>query len=90
MFKLHSSLKACLPLLAFLLLNGCALILEYPLTSAGLGIWGATGKSPSDHAISYVSDQDCETLRLLNSQEMCKPISTKSVEVVDKSTRFKD
>ena len=58
------------------------------MTSASFGIWGATGKSPSDHALSYVTDQDCSTIRLLTSDEVCKEINTKPVEVVDKSTRY--
>jgi hypothetical protein len=66
-------------------LAGCALALEYPLTSASLGIWGATGKSPSDHAMSYVTDEDCQTLRLINSDQVCKKTTTAPIEVVDKS-----
>jgi len=85
---LHFNYKAYAPLLAILTLSGCALALEYPLTSAGLGVWGVTGKSPTDHAVSYVTDQDCDTLRLLSSQEMCKSTRTKPVEVVDRSTRL--
>lgn len=84
----HFHYKAYAPLLAILTLSGCALALEYPLTSAGLGVWGVTGKSPTDHAVSYVTDQDCDTLRLLSSQEMCKSTRTQPVEVVDRSTRL--
>ncbi len=67
-------------------LTGCALALEYPLTSASLGVWGATGKSPSDHAISYVTDEDCETMRLIKSDPMCKKLNQGPIEVVDKSS----
>jgi ABC-type uncharacterized transport system auxiliary subunit len=90
--KLYSPLTALLLalLLTPLFLSGCALALSYPLTSASLGVWGATGKSPSDHAMSYVTDQDCESLRLLNSENICQKVNTKPVEVVDKSTRYKD
>ena len=84
----HFRIKAVAPLLTTLILSGCALALEYPLTSAGLGVWGVTGKSPTDHAVSYVTDQDCEALRLLSSEEMCKSTRTKPVEVVDRSTRL--
>jgi hypothetical protein len=67
-------------------LSGCALALEYPLTSASLGVWGATGKSPSDHAISYVTDEDCEAMRLMKSDPMCKKLNQGPIEVVDKSS----
>jgi len=88
MLKLILRPTTYIALITALSLSGCALALQYPLTSASLGIWGATGKSPSDHAVSYVTDEDCESLRLLNSDAMCKKINTQPVEVVDKSTRY--
>jgi hypothetical protein len=87
MFKDCNKFKYLTPLAASLILSGCALALEYPFTSASLGVWGATGKSPSDHAISYVTDQDCATHRVLTAEEICKAVNTAPVEVVDKSTR---
>ncbi len=89
--RIQSYRPTCLPLILLLTpfsLGGCALALEYPMTSASFGIWGATGKSPSDHALSYVTDQDCSTIRVLTSDEICKEIIAKPVEVVDKSTRY--
>jgi hypothetical protein len=71
--------------LCFLNLSGCALALSYPMTSASLGVWGTTGKSPSDHAMSYITDQDCETLRVLQSEEVCQKIERPPAQVVDKS-----
>ena len=66
-------------------LMGCALLAEYPITSASVGVWGTTGKGPTDHAVSYAFDEDCETLRALNSEPICKKVNHRSPEVVDKS-----
>lgn len=67
------------------LLNGCALVLEYPITSASVGVWGTTGKGPTDHAVSYALNEDCETLRAVNSEPICKKTNDVTPDVVDKS-----
>ena len=67
------------------LLSGCALVLEYPITSASVGVWGTTGKGPTDHAVSYALNEDCETLRAINSEPICKKTSDITPDVVDKS-----
>ncbi len=72
-------------LLAYPLLHGCALVLEYPITSASVGVWGTTGKGPADHAVSYALNEDCETLRAINSEPICKKTSNVTPDVVDKS-----
>ena len=54
------------------LTGGCALILEYPITSASAGVWGATGKGPADHALSNVAGQDCEVVRVIDLQPVCQ------------------
>lgn len=72
-------------LLSYPLLNGCALVLEYPITSASVGVWGTTGKGPTDHAVSYALNEDCETLRAINSEPICKKTSDVTPDVVDKS-----
>ena len=66
-------------------LMGCAFLAEYPITSASVGVWGTTGKGPTDHAVSYAFDEDCETFRAINSEPICKKVNTQSAEVVDKS-----
>ena len=58
--------------------SGCALVAEYPVTAASVGVWGTTGKGPTDHALSYVTDQDCETLRWTKGQSACEPKSNGS------------
>lgn len=82
--KLTAIASQCL-LLAYPLLNGCALVLEYPITSASLGVWGTTGKGPTDHAVSYALNEDCEILRAINSKPICKKASDFTPDVIDKS-----
>ena len=53
------------------MLSGCAWVLEYPVTSASAGVWGATGKGPADHALSNVAGQDCELLRVADLEPVC-------------------
>jgi hypothetical protein len=66
-------------------LSGCGVIAAYPLTSASLGVWGVTGKSPTDHAISEVSGKDCELMRSLSNRALCQPDPQAPVQVVDKT-----
>jgi len=58
---------------------------EYPITSASVGVWGTTGKGPTDHVVSYAFDEDCETLRAINAEPICKKPDATNPEVVDKS-----
>lgn len=85
----HSKLVAVIGrwtlLVVYPFLNGCTLLLEYPITSASLGVWGTTGKGPTDHAVSYALNEDCETLRAVNSEPICKKTSDVTPDVVDKS-----
>ena len=67
------------------ILEGCAFIAEYPITSASMGVWGTTGKGPTDHAVSYALSEDCETLRAINSEPICQKTNTDPVDVIDKS-----
>ncbi len=83
--RLVTVIHKWLLLLAYPLLHGCALVLEYPITSASVGVWGTTGKGPADHAVSYALKEDCETLRAINSEPICKKNSDVMPDVVDKS-----
>lgn len=83
--RLVTVIHKWLLLLAYPLLHGCALVLEYPITSASVGVWGTTGKGPADHAVSYALKEDCETLRAINSEPICKKTSDVVPDVVDKS-----
>jgi len=71
--------RAIAPIL-LLWVGGCALILEYPVTSASVGVWGATGKGPADHAISNVAGQDCEVIRVVNTEPVCREQAPLTVE----------
>lgn len=58
-----------LVLLALLLpLVGCSV----PVTVASLGVRGATGKSPTDHTLSYATDSDCKTYRIVLNDKICQ------------------
>lgn len=85
----HSKLVAVIGrwtlLVVYPFLTGCALVLEYPITSASVGVWGTTGKGPTDHAVSYALNEDCETLRAVNSEPICKKTNDVTPDVVDKS-----
>jgi hypothetical protein len=43
-----------------------------PFTAASMGVWGVTGKGPSDHALSMATDSDCKTARVLTDDKVCQ------------------
>jgi hypothetical protein len=49
-------------------LVGCAA----PFTAASVGVWGTTGKGPSDHALSYATDRDCISTRIFTDDKVCQ------------------
>jgi hypothetical protein len=51
---------------------GCAMIAAYPMTAASLATTAATGKSPTDHAISESVDKDCSLLKVLDGIPICE------------------
>lgn len=59
---------------------GCAWMVQYPVTSASAGVWGATGKGPSDHAMSNATGQDCDLTRVIDLQPVCQPRSEVNIE----------
>ena len=63
-----------------LVLQGCAVVAEYPITSASLAVWGATGKGPADHALSAVAERDCATLRVIDGKKICRDYPVAIVE----------
>ena len=50
----------------------CALVATYPITAASLATTAATGKSPTDHAISESVDKDCSLLKVLDGNPICE------------------
>lgn len=48
-------------------LSGCTAI-----SIASTGVWGVTGKSATDHTLSYVTDKDCKTLRIVTDVKVCQ------------------
>ena len=67
-------------------LSGCGALLTAPATVASLAVWGTTGKTPSDHAVSGVAGQDCSLFRALDSQSVCNSATTKRAEIVNLNT----
>lgn len=51
---------------------GCAIVAAYPMTAASLATTAATGKSPTDHAISESVDKDCSLLKILDGNPICE------------------
>ena len=72
--------------LASSLLSGCGVMAAYPLTSASLGVWGATGKTPTDHVISQANGQDCSLMRSLTNEPICTPTTQGPVQQIDRSS----
>lgn len=64
--------------------SGCALVAEYPITSASAGVWGTTGKSPAEHALSNAVGEDCEISRWVDGEPLCVKEKPKA-EVIDRS-----
>ena len=77
-------MKHKLLLLSVVVLQGCAVVAEYPLTTASLAVMGATGKGPADHALSYVAERDCSTLRVIEGRKICQDIEKETVVAVIK------
>lgn len=66
---------------------GCAMVVAYPMTAASLATTAATGKSPTDHAISESVDKDCSLWKVLDGNPICeRRLKPHEVPIVD-STR---
>jgi len=61
-------MKTKIALLSLILLSGCA----GPASVAGLGVWAATGKGTTDHALDFITGKDCETIRIINGEQICQ------------------
>lgn len=64
-------------------LSGCGALWATPVTVASLAVWGTTGKTPSDHAVSEVAGQDCSLFRALGSQDICVSANAKRAEIIN-------
>ncbi len=47
-------------------LTGCSTVAQYPVTAAGMAIWGTTGKTTTDHALSFATGMDCKMTRVFS------------------------
>lgn len=69
--------RSILVALYLVCMSGCASIppaLDYASWALSGVAYMATGKGPSDHALSYVTKKDCSLLNLLFLQPLCKPV----------------
>jgi hypothetical protein len=53
-------------------LCGCSTPAIVAVSSVGAGVEFTTGRSPVDHALSYGTDKDCQTLRVIDSKSICQ------------------
>lgn len=60
--------------IVLLLVSGCAAVppaVQYASTGFSLGVWAGSGKTMTDHVLSYVHDSDCEMIRALEGDDVC-------------------
>jgi hypothetical protein len=60
-------MKLALILIGSLSVSGCAVG-----TAASVGVWAATGKTATDHAIGWTINRDCNSTRLLDRELPCQ------------------
>lgn len=66
------------------------MVAAYPVTAASLGTTVATGKSPTDHALSESTDQDCSLVRVLDGEPVCeKRLKPNEIPVQDRTKKKK-
>ena len=70
------------PILLSMVLSSCAMApaIQYSTTAIDLGVLGATGKSISDHALSYTADRDCKTYRIVKGEQVCQMTPVQAME----------
>lgn len=68
-----------------LLLSGCSAPLLVGVSVASSSVQATTGRSPVDHAVSYTTDKDCQTMRLLDHEKMCidKPLRNTGINATE-------
>ena len=69
-------------LMVSVVLTGCSTIVQYPGTSASMAVWGTTGKTTTDHALSFVTGKDCVTLRIFSkyaNEYICEEVVEEKV-----------
>ena len=62
-------------LIPLLFLAGCAAVppaISYTANGISLGVWIGSGKSPTDHLLSFATEQDCDTMNVLRGEYVCQ------------------
>ena len=64
-------MKIFFVVILFFCLNGCTGYTVASLTS-NIATYSVTGKTNSDHAISYITGKDCKIFNLIEEKEICE------------------
>ena len=59
-------------LIAVVLLTACAGPIGMAYTATSTGSWAVTGKTPTEHSASYITDADCSMLNIFNNEYPCE------------------
>jgi len=59
-------------LIAVVLLTACAGPIGMAYTATSTGSWAVTGKTPTEHSASYITDADCSILNIFNNEYVCE------------------
>ena len=71
------SFQACLLYLVVILIGGCSVVTNSPLNMKGMMAADGlalvtTGKTVTDHVVSYASGKNCSTVRRQNGKNFCE------------------
>jgi hypothetical protein len=73
-----------LALLFLVILTGCSAPAAIAVGGVGASVEFTTGRSPVDHALSYGTNKDCQTLRVIDGKPICQD-KTKSLSSVEQT-----
>ena len=59
-------------LIAVVLLTACAGPIGMAYTATSAGSLAATGRTPTEHSASYITDADCSMLNIFNNEYPCE------------------
>ena len=82
--------RIILPILIFFILAGCSGYTAASLSS-NIVSYSTTGKTNTDHVISYLSGKDCKVFRVAVNKEICKRNNSElafSTDIIEDKTTF--
>jgi uncharacterized membrane protein len=69
---IHRSLVITLVALVSLAVSACAGPIGWAYTATSAGSMAVTGKTPTEHSASYVTDADCSIFNIFNNEYICE------------------